>query len=84
MKVPGGKLIRVRGMVSEGRISEIVITGDFFLHPEERIEELEASLRGVPLERSAVAEVVESVLKDAEMVGASPEDLVEVIMRISR
>ena len=39
-KVKGGKLIKVQLAKKEDRIEGIKITGDFFLHPEELIEQL--------------------------------------------
>jgi hypothetical protein len=46
-KVPGGKLIAAEAEAEGGRIVRVKITGDFFMHPEEAIEELEVSLTGV-------------------------------------
>ena len=46
-KVAGGKLIKVSLGVEDGRIVDIKVTGDFFMHPEEKIEELENTLTGV-------------------------------------
>ena len=47
-KVPGGKLFRIE-LVYDRRIEAVKITGDFFLHPEETILELESCLEGVLL-----------------------------------
>lgn len=77
-KVPGGKLIRVDIAYSD-RIEQVRITGDFFLHPEETLEALEAALTGVPLppEREALAARLATVLAEqgATLFGAAPEDL---------
>ena len=36
-KVPGGKLLRIK-VDYEDKINTVVITGDFFAHPEECIQ----------------------------------------------
>ena len=76
-KSPGGKLIKVRVWLIEGgqNISRIRITGDFFLHPEESIEDLEACLVGASLEGGQIEERVAGFLQgDVELIGAGPED----------
>ena len=79
LKVPNGKLLKVFLDVSENKIKEIKITGDFFVHPEEAIEELEKVLVGVGLEQ------VESVVtgffahNKVEMVGVDKEHIVKSI-----
>ena len=45
-KVPGGKLVKVKLDVSSGKINQVRILGDFFLHPEETILTIEDSLIG--------------------------------------
>ena len=77
LKVSGGKLVRIRFSLSGGVIDDVMITGDFFLHPEEAIEGLEAALVGVPPSRDAVEESVAAFLREkgVEMIGLSPGDL---------
>ncbi len=48
-KVPGGKLVRM-DIQFEGVLKRVKITGDFFMYPEEALEELERALEGAPLE----------------------------------
>lgn len=81
-KVPGGKLIRLRADVEGSVIKDIRITGDFFLHPEDRISGLEKDLAGKRLDRVTLQHIVESSLKGCETVGFSPEDLVEALLRL--
>ena len=40
LKVKNGKLIKCTLEIKDGRIKSIKFTGDFFMHPEEKIEEL--------------------------------------------
>lgn len=81
-KVKGGKLIRIKLDKEGNKIEGVKITGDFFLHPEEVIEELERSLKGQPLREPDLRISVRSTLENmkATMLGASPEDLVRCIM----
>jgi lipoate-protein ligase A len=57
-KAKGG-LIRTAEEISEGRIEEIAISGDFTFYPKERLDGLEGSLEKVPLEEDRIIERVE-------------------------
>jgi len=83
LKVEGGKMLRIRGEVTEGRVSSITITGDFFLHPEEVIDSLESSLIGVLFDREAILAVVTNELAGATLVGAAGEDVADLVMMLS-
>ena len=80
-KVAGGKLVRVQLVKKEGRIEKLKITGDFFLHPEELIEDLEKALVGQPLNLSDLDEFIGAFIKrrGATLLGASPEDFAKCI-----
>lgn len=84
-KVRGGKLIRVQLAKKSDKIEKIKITGDFFLYPEEVIEDLEKILIGHPIREDDLKSSVNSFLKKkkATLLGASPTDLVTCIMRAS-
>lgn len=81
-KVPGGKLLRVRVDFDE-HIRALRITGDFMVHPEEALFEIERNLSGIPLPvgesdlRKRIQEVVDD--REARLVGFSPGDLASVI-----
>lgn len=76
-KVPNGKLVCLELWAEGGRITRASITGDFFLHPEERIGELEASLAGLPLSATGeeAAGRIRKALGDGTLIGLTPEDL---------
>ncbi len=80
-KVPKGKLLRLELDLEDTVIKKIEISGDFFVHPEEGLLEIEKSLLGVDM--GEVAEVVRRVLKEKniELIGFSPEDLKEALER---
>ena len=62
-KVPGGKLVVVDLEVRDGRLSDVSVSGDFFLEPDEALEVLSGALDGVPQD-AGVARLV-AVLDDA-------------------
>jgi lipoate-protein ligase A len=83
VKVEGGKMLRARGEVSDGRIASVTITGDFFLHPEEAIESLETALAGARHDREVLLAVVANELAGATLVGAADDDIVDLLMMLS-
>ena len=87
-KVAGGKLLRVRLSLkdSDGQltIQSISITGDFFMHPEDAIEKLEQALINVVFQQDAVHQAVNAFFDgNVEVIGAGPEDITHVILRVS-
>jgi lipoate-protein ligase A len=81
-KVPNGKLVRLRARIDGNEIAEIKITGDFFLHPEDKIVKLEAALTGKELEKVTLQKTAEDTLKGCEMIGISPEEIANAIMKL--
>jgi hypothetical protein len=91
-KAEGGKLLRVQLHVvgDPGRppgiaptIRWIKITGDFFMHPEEAIEQLEAMLTDVPYTEEAVRTKVQAFFdppSGVQVIGAGVDDFVHVMM----
>lgn len=77
--MPGGKLVAVEATQRKGRLAEIKITGDFFMHPETAITVLEESLIGA--EASDAGNKILSFFSrgDVKLVGASPDDFVHVL-----
>lgn len=81
-KVPGGKMLKIQLLLSEGKIKEITIMGDFFLHPEETVLALEEQLVGLKPDRTILTESIQKVLdkKNALLIGAEAKDIAEAIM----
>ncbi|HEX9013355.1 MAG TPA: hypothetical protein VF813_07555 [Anaerolineaceae bacterium] len=81
-KIPGGKLVRV-DVRAGSRVEWVKITGDFFLHPEETLDQIEACLTGagIPLDQPGLTQCIEACLREnqAELLGASPADIVSVL-----
>ncbi|VVB98493.1 Lipoate-protein ligase A subunit 2 [uncultured archaeon] len=84
-KVAGGKLVRLELEHDGSRIVCAKITGDFFLHPEDALAEIENSLAGTDLRspESAFSARISRITSSssAEMVGFSPEILARLIVR---
>jgi hypothetical protein len=76
-------LIRVQATVKDGRIARIMISGDFFLYPEDQIWMLEKALLNVEAEREEVFKVVKKFYDETKIFtpGVKPEDFVEAIMK---
>lgn len=82
-KAEGGKLIRVQLDKRDDKISFIKITGDFFMHPEELIEDLERILVGCVVDEKAIAHVIRKFIEEngVTLLGATPEDFAKCIVR---
>lgn len=86
-KMPGGKLIAVEFDVTNGELRDVVVTGDFFLYPEEALPLLGAALEGSPttLDEAGYAARVRTALHTkGELVGSSPEALAAAVVRALR
>jgi lipoate-protein ligase A len=82
-KVPGGKLIKVSLEVEDRQISRILITGDFFIHPESTLPEIEENLIGCTLDKDEITEVIQSSLdaRKAYPVGFTASDMAHAILK---
>lgn len=83
-KVPAGKLVAVDLEVSDGRLVDVRVSGDFFLEPDDALENIDASLEGLPADTdsTAIAARVEGALPaDAVMAGISPQAVAIAVRR---
>ena len=83
-KTPGGKLIAVDFDVVDGELRNVVVTGDFFLYPEEALPILAGALEKSPvtLNEAGYATGFRTALaSSAELVGSSPEALAIAVVR---
>ncbi len=84
-KIVGGKLLGVDAWVAGEAITRVKITGDFFLHPEDSIADLENACAGVRREfaagevESKLNSVIES--KQLSLVGFTAKSLEEVLKK---
>jgi len=77
-----GGLIRTAEEISEGRIEDITISGDFTFYPKERLEGLEGSLEKVLLKEDQIIERVEAYYeeKGIESPGVESKDFATTIL----
>jgi len=90
-KIKGGKMLKVSVEVEEEsgagggcerRITKVRFYGDFFLHPEDTIEEIEKALIGECVDKDRMVKKIEAVLREAnaEAIGVSPMDFADIIV----
>lgn len=83
-KVAGGKLVVADLDAADGRFSGVSINGDFFLEPDEALDDINAALEGLPIgtPHGELATAVRQRLRpDAEMFGFSPEAVATAVRR---
>ena len=83
-KTPGGKLIAVDFEVADGKLHSVMVSGDFFLYPEEALTDITGALEGLSVELTE-AEIAENVRmampRGAELLGSSPEAIGAAVRR---
>ncbi len=87
-KAPGGKLLRVSLTLARQAdppvITSLRLTGDFFMHPEDAILDLEERLIGAPWETVSVRERVQAFFETGvQVIGATVDDIVHVVLAAS-
>ncbi len=84
-KVPNGKLLKIFLEDKDGKITSVKITGDFFVHPEENIEKLEAHLCGCALSKDGLAETISVFLNrnPTAFFGLDADSLILTILNAS-
>jgi lipoate---protein ligase len=83
-KTPGGKLVVVDFDVIDGRLRNVVISGDFFVYPEDEHAIMTNALEGVDadLDDESFAERIRmDVHPDTTMLGTSPEAIATAVRR---
>ncbi|OZI74759.1 biotin--protein ligase [Bordetella genomosp. 12] len=83
-KVPGGKLVVADVAIGHGLLTEVRISGDFFLEPPEALACINRALTGLPADadEAQLAQAVRQALPaDAELFGFSPEAVAVVVRR---
>lgn len=83
-KTPGGKLVTVNFEVRDERLRNVQVTGDFFLYPDEALEDIRSALEGLPASEPAesiIARINQALPEGTEMVGFSPEAVAIAVER---
>jgi len=81
-KVPGGKLIRATIETEGGSLTNVSITGDFFMYPEKGIDIINTSLAGESLDEAGLASKISKTIQENQIniIGATAEDFAKTIL----
>ncbi len=76
------KLIRIFLKYNEddNTIHSISITGDFFIHPEENLDKLEADLVGIKLDEKSIMKTINGCLGGSEIFGFDSKSMTKAIL----
>ncbi len=83
-KVTGGKLVVADVHVAAGRLTDVSISGDFFLEPDEALPAINRALTGLAVESTAAelaAAVAAALPADAVLFGFSPDAVAVTVRR---
>ena len=75
---------RVDVEVADGRLSEVAVSGDFFLEPDSALDDINAALRGMPADSDAeqLAHAISTALDESvSMIGFTPQSVGIAIRR---
>ena len=80
-KIPGGKLICLEVEFSGRQLSSFKLTGDFFMHPEERIQDVEEffSVVTFPLDKIGLEELFKKNFSDLIITGFTCADILDLL-----
>ncbi|MFD1376247.1 biotin/lipoate A/B protein ligase family protein [Micrococcus antarcticus] len=82
-KVVGGKLVVVDLDTSDGVITEVSLNGDFFLEPDDALDDLNDALRGLPANasHSTIRNAVTDNLREGAVMFGFDEDAIARVVR---
>jgi len=83
-KIPGGKLVVVDLRVVDDCLSQVQLSGDFFLEPPETLDAINAALEGLPAASSVEAleqAVTAALAPQVMMYGLTPAGIAVVVQR---
>ncbi len=83
-KTPGGKLVRVDLDVRDGCLLHVMVSGDFFLYPEDALDAITGSLEGAPAgepEAQRTVRIGSALPPGTEWLGSSPAALAIAVGR---
>ncbi len=82
-KIPQGKLVRISLDFDTTILQNIKICGDFFIHPEETIEEMELVLSHLPVEAGEfrIKQLLDHAVekKHAQLIGVDTQSIAKLI-----
>lgn len=85
-KIPHGKLVRISLDYDTTILHDIKICGDFFIHPEETIEEMERALYHLPVEaaETRIQQLLDRAVqtKNAQLIGVDTQTVAKLIHEV--
>jgi Flp pilus assembly CpaF family ATPase len=74
-------VIRVSAYIEDNIIKDILVTGDFFIYPENKFLKFEESLINTPTDENSVRRIVNKFLNENKLtlIGITAEDFVTAI-----
>lgn len=85
-KIPQGKLVRISLDYDTATLQNIKICGDFFIHPEETIEEMERALYHLPVEaaETRIQQLLDRAVhaKNAQLIGVDTQTVAKLIHEV--
>ncbi len=80
-KIPNGKVVKIDLEIVDNKINKIQIYGDFFMHPEESLIEIENALVGCKIDIDELYKTIQKIVNDNNItcIGIDPKYLAEVI-----
>lgn len=83
-KMPGGKLVVVDLAISDGSLTHVQVSGDFFLEPDDALHAIDAALEGQDAgadEHVLAAAIRAQLAPGVMMYGISPEAVAVAVRR---
>ena len=83
-KTPGGKLVRVDFSIDDGTVRNPIVSGDFFLYPDDALSDITHALDGITTtmtEPEIASRVAAAIPPGTEWLGSSPEALATAVRR---
>ncbi len=85
MKVPGGKLLILKAELDGPRICKVHLEGDFFFHPEKKLELFEEAIPKIANEdKNMVSAKLQEISsrENMQLVGITTEAIAELVHQI--
>ncbi len=81
-KVKGGKLLRINFNINDNKITDFKLSGDFFIYPENEIDNIESILVGKKY--FEISNILESYLEKNKItiIGFSPNDVQNAVKEV--
>jgi lipoate-protein ligase A len=83
-KTPGGKLVVADFDVRDGRLTDVQISGDFFVYPDHALDAINAALSGAPADMTPgdlAGRIAAALPVGTEMLGFSCDAVAEAVRR---